>query len=290
MPKLLDYAACSQDVTVNDRDFAAIAVEEGRKSQAEGDGKPLVGVVIAKDGEEVGRSHRGRTGPGEHAEYGLIKELRARGVDLTGAVVYTTLEPCSTRNHPKVPCAEHLAAAGVAEVVIGMYDPNPRIYRDGWRILRDHEIRLRDFPAQLREHVAADNKAFADQFLRRTQDVDTGVVFDWDAHPGGFVIATSGGEFRVRFTRAGADRLHLYGDMGKIGSPRHARDFHEVDDPAAQDTWEGHSRTITEGRIGMLAGPSGHLLLKVVEVNDMDRGADQNCVKFDYEYRPSIGS
>ena len=98
---------------MNDRDFAAIAVEESKKSLAEGEGKPLVGVVIAKDGEELGRSHRGRTGSGEHAEFGLIKELRAQGVDLTGAVVYTTLEPCSTRNHPKVPCAEHLAADGV---------------------------------------------------------------------------------------------------------------------------------------------------------------------------------
>lgn len=273
---------------MDDREFAAIAVEEGKKSQAEDEGKPLVGVVIARDGEELGRSHRGRTGRGEHAEFGLIRELHSTGTDLTGSVVYTTLEPCSTRNHPKVPCEEHLAAAGVAEVVIGMYDPNPRIYRDGWRVLRDHDIRLRDFPADLREEVAADNRAFADQFLRRAQDADTGVLFDWDAHPGGFHILTSGGEFRVRFTRAGADRLHLYGNVGQIGAPRHAREFREVDDPAAQDTWEGHSRTIVQGTIGMLAGPSGHLLLKVTEVNDMDRGAEQNCVKFDYEYRPSM--
>jgi len=37
----------------------------------------------------------------------------------------------------------------------------------------------------------------------------------------------------------------------------------------------------------MLAGPNGHLLVKVIKVDDLDRGADQNCVEFDYEYRPA---
>lgn len=271
---------------MTNENYARIATNEAKKSVSEGKGKPLVGVVIVKDGVELGRSHRGRTRVGEHAEYGLIHKLTAQGVNLAGSTVYTTLEPCSARNHPKVPCATHLAAAGVAEVFIGMYDPNPRIYRDGWRILRNNGIKLRDFPASLRAEIAKDNKAFAGQFTRRDQDADTGVLFDWDQHPNGFTVSTSGGEFVVRFTSAGADCLHMYTTEGqRIGAPRHAREFSEVDDPEAQDTWEGHARTVKEGGLGMLSRGDGYLLVKVVNVHDMDRGADQNCVEFDYEYR-----
>jgi hypothetical protein len=96
----------------------------------------------------------------------------------------------------------------------------------------------------------------------------------------------SGGEFMLRFSRCSADSLHLYaGASQRVGAPRHARQFSEVDDPEAADTWEGHSRTVREGEIGMLSGTNGHLLIKVVKVHDMNRGADQNCVEFDYEFR-----
>lgn len=167
-----------------------------------------------------------------------------------------------------------------------MYDPNPRIYRNGWRMLRDHGVELRDFPPDLRAEIREDNKPFMEQFTRRSQDADTGVLFDWDQHPKGFTVSTSGGDFVVRFTRAGADRLHMYttGDQ-QIGAPRHAHEFSEVDDPGAQDTWEGHARTVIEGGIGILRHGVGYLLVKIIKVWDMDRGEDQNCVEFDYEYR-----
>ncbi|HEX4492819.1 MAG TPA: hypothetical protein VH914_16555, partial [Acidimicrobiia bacterium] len=93
---------------------------------------PKVGVVIVgSDGQVLGESFRGEfmtpNGSPWHAEAGLL-ETRLKGVDLTGAVVYTTLEPCSRRGEGKTPCAERLVAAGVATVVIGIYDPNPNIW------------------------------------------------------------------------------------------------------------------------------------------------------------------
>lgn len=269
-------------------DYARTAVDEGKKSQSEADGKPLVGVVIVKDRAVLGVSHRGRTGSGEHAEFGLISELREQGVDLAGSTVYTTLEPCSSRNHPKKPCAEHLIEAGVAEISIGMYDPNPRIHRDGWRLLRDAGMKLVDFPAGLREEVEEDNRTFVDQYRLREGDAGAGVLFDWVQRPDGFRVMTSGGEFVVKFSRASARSLHMYATgVHRVGHARHAHEFTEVDDPTAQDSWQGHSRTIPEDEIGILKGESGSLLVKVVEVHDMDQGAEQNCAKFDFEYRPA---
>lgn len=62
---------------MSDEQYARMATDEAMKSQAEGEGKPLVGVVIVKDGQVLGQSFRGATGSGEHAEYGLIKKLHA---------------------------------------------------------------------------------------------------------------------------------------------------------------------------------------------------------------------
>jgi diaminohydroxyphosphoribosylaminopyrimidine deaminase/5-amino-6-(5-phosphoribosylamino)uracil reductase len=37
--------------------------------------------------------------------------------------MYTTMEPCSVRLSGKAPCAELLLAAGVARVVVAVYEP-----------------------------------------------------------------------------------------------------------------------------------------------------------------------
>jgi len=271
---------------MDEDDHQQAAIAEGKKSVSEAADKPFVGVVIVKDGEELGRSYRGRTGSGEHAEYGLLKELRDKGVDVSGATVYTTLEPCSSRNHPKKPCAAHLIEAGVEEVVIGMYDPNPRIFRDGWRMLREAGIGIRDFDQALRAEIAQDNEAFADLYRLRRADTATGALYDWVQLPGGFRIFTSGGEFTVKFSAMGADSIYLLVDGAhRVGHAKYARDFSEIDDPTAQDSFQGHFRALHEGDIGILTGIEGSLLLKIVKVDNMDRGADQNCVVFNFEYR-----
>ena len=69
---------------------------------------PLVGAVLVKDGEVVGRGWH--HAPGEpHAEAMALAEA---GELARGATLYCTLEPCS--HHGKTPpCADALVAAGV---------------------------------------------------------------------------------------------------------------------------------------------------------------------------------
>jgi len=90
------------------------------------DPNPRVGcVIVGADGRIAGRGHTQEAG-GAHAEAMALRDAEARGVDVRGATVYVTLEPCSHHGRTS-PCADALVAAGVARVVIALRDPNPLV-------------------------------------------------------------------------------------------------------------------------------------------------------------------
>ena len=144
----------------DDRKFARMAIDEARKSVGEKDDRvhPKVGAVVVKDGRVLSTAHRGEQ-PGNHAEFvALEKKLSDEAV--AGATVYTTLEPCTTRNHPKIPCAERLIERRVARVVIGMLDPDDRISGKGVRKLRKAGIETVLFPHDLAMEAEELNREF----------------------------------------------------------------------------------------------------------------------------------
>ncbi|HTD22498.1 MAG TPA: deaminase [Terriglobales bacterium] len=143
----------------DDRRFALMAIEEAQKSVPE-DGRPhpMVGAVVVKNGTVISKSHRGEI-PQCHAEYiALDKKLPDDLV--AGATIYTTLEPCTARKHPKIPCAQRLVDRKVARVVIGMLDPNPEIRGLGDQLLSDANIEIQMFPRDLRAQVEEMNREF----------------------------------------------------------------------------------------------------------------------------------
>jgi pyrimidine deaminase RibD-like protein len=146
--------------TAADWRFAKLAIEEAEKSVSEGDGRvhPKVGVVVVRDDRVLGVAHRGEI-PSCHAEF-IVLERKLAETSIVGATVYTTLEPCTKRNHPKVPCAQRLAERKVARVVIGMFDPNPDITTHGQQILRDANIITDVFPHELMCEVEDLNRDF----------------------------------------------------------------------------------------------------------------------------------
>ncbi len=120
---------------------------------------PSVGCVIVRDGRVVGR---GRTAAGgrPHAE---VVALAAAGGRARGATVYVSLEPCSfTGKTP--PCVDALVAAGVARVVIGAADPNPKVNGQGAALLRDAGIEVTE--GVLRAEAEAVISGFAMVMLR----------------------------------------------------------------------------------------------------------------------------
>jgi pyrimidine deaminase RibD-like protein len=135
-------------------------IDEARKSVPENDGRPhpWVGAVVVKDGKVLGTAHRGEV-PGNHAEF-VALERNLADVAVAEATVYTTLEPCTTRNPPKIPCVDGLIERRVARVVIGILDPDERIRGKGQRKLSNAGIETSLFPHDLAMEVEELNREF----------------------------------------------------------------------------------------------------------------------------------
>ncbi len=128
-------------MNVDDLDFMKLAVTQARQSNVEDQHPPLfVGAVaVSKSGSLLEVAHRGEIESGQHAEYTLL-EMKLPDESLAGATIYTTLEPCTIRNPPKLPCVEWIINRKVSRVVIGMLDPNPVVRGRGYIKLRDANI------------------------------------------------------------------------------------------------------------------------------------------------------
>jgi diaminohydroxyphosphoribosylaminopyrimidine deaminase/5-amino-6-(5-phosphoribosylamino)uracil reductase len=98
---------------------------------------PLVGAVIVQDEVVVGEGfHPGAGQP--HAEVFALGEAGERA---KGATIYVNLEPCNHYGRTP-PCTSALIAAGVAKVVVGMVDPDPRVSGGGIERLRGAGIEV----------------------------------------------------------------------------------------------------------------------------------------------------
>jgi diaminohydroxyphosphoribosylaminopyrimidine deaminase/5-amino-6-(5-phosphoribosylamino)uracil reductase len=104
-----------------DTAFMRLAIEQARAHHGLTAPNPSVGCVLVRDGTVLASA---ATAPGgrPHAEE---QALDAAGDAARGATAYVTLEPCGARSAGTASCAQRLAQAGVARVVIACEDPSP---------------------------------------------------------------------------------------------------------------------------------------------------------------------
>ncbi len=95
---------------------------------------PMVGAVIVKSGEVVGKGHHSRYG-GPHAEAIAIADAAQRA---DGATLYVNLEPCVHFGRTP-PCVEKIVKARILRVVIACKDPDRLVNGKGIeQLLRSH--------------------------------------------------------------------------------------------------------------------------------------------------------
>ncbi len=113
----------------------ARAIALARRGEGGTRPNPPVGAVVVRRGKLLGEGwHRQAGSP--HAEVEAIHACRG---SVKGATIYVTLEPCCTHGRTP-PCTDLLIRSGIARVVVGCADPNPRHARRGFRILADAGI------------------------------------------------------------------------------------------------------------------------------------------------------
>ena len=123
--------------TAFDRAMMQRCLELARRALGKTAPNPLVGSVVIQNGQIVGEGfHPGAGQP--HAEVFALREAGDRAI---GATIYVNLEPCNHYGRTP-PCSEALVAAGVAKVVVGMVDPDPRVSGGGIARLRAAGIQV----------------------------------------------------------------------------------------------------------------------------------------------------
>jgi diaminohydroxyphosphoribosylaminopyrimidine deaminase/5-amino-6-(5-phosphoribosylamino)uracil reductase len=119
-----------------------LALAQARRASGRTHPNPPVGAVVFR-GDRVLASGRTEPPGGPHAEVvALRRAIRRHGASaVRGASLAVTLEPCCHVGRTG-PCTEAILAAGVARVLVGHADPNPRVAGNGLRRLRRAGVRV----------------------------------------------------------------------------------------------------------------------------------------------------
>lgn len=121
------------------------ALRLAEKGRGEVSPNPMVGAVVVKAGELVGKGYHARYG-GPHAEAIALADA---GLQAEDATLYVNLEPCVHLGRTP-PCVERIAKARVRRVVIALKDPDRLVDGKGVECL-------------LRKHVRVDVGLLGDQ-------------------------------------------------------------------------------------------------------------------------------
>lgn len=138
----------------NDERFMRAALTEARRAVGLTSPNPAVGAVLVAGNRILARGHHRKAG-GPHAEVECLR--RGAGFINEKAVLYVTLEPCSTVGRTG-PCVDEIVKSGVTSVVIGAVDVNPRHSGRGIKLLQDAGIKVR--AGVLADECMALNEAF----------------------------------------------------------------------------------------------------------------------------------
>ena len=132
-----------------DAQFMRLALRLARRGYGATSPNPMVGAVLVRGQEIIGRGWHRRAGL-PHAEIEALRDAQRHGHNPKGATLYVTLEPCSTHGRTP-PCTDAIIAAGIKRVVVGALTRIRNIPARGFKILRRAGVEV----FGLRRHVGA---------------------------------------------------------------------------------------------------------------------------------------
>src|SRR6195256_4564693 len=142
--------------TETDRVHMGRAIELAQRGLGTVKPNPVVGAVVARDGEVLGEGWHQRYG-GAHAECNAIEAGGLAALD--GATLYAPLEPCCHEGKTP-PCTDAILGAGIKRVVIASDDPTEKASGRGLGILRDEGVEIVIADGELATSARLLNQAF----------------------------------------------------------------------------------------------------------------------------------
>lgn len=115
--------------------FMQRALELARRGEGLTRPNPPVGAVLVQNGKIVAEGFHKKAG-GPHAEVNCLRQVKGqKSKSLKSAILYVTLEPCSTIGLTPA-CTDLILERGIRRVVVACKDPNPAHAGKGLRKLR----------------------------------------------------------------------------------------------------------------------------------------------------------
>ncbi len=165
-----------------DKKYIKLAIKLAKKGLGYTSPNPLVGAIIVRNGNIVGRGyHQGYGLP--HAEINALRKAKKRA---KGATLYLNLEPCCFFGKTP-PCTTAIISAGIKEVVTSLKDPNPKVSGRGIRQLRKAGIKVET--GILREEARKLNEIYLKYITTKKPFVTLKIAMSLDGK-----IATKTGE------------------------------------------------------------------------------------------------
>ncbi len=223
---------------------------------------PVVGAVVVLGGEIVGEGWHERAG-GPHAE---VAALTAAGARARGATLYVTLEPCAHRGRTP-PCADSVIEAGIARVVVGAVDPNPKTDGRGIERLRAAGIEVELASGALELRARRQNEGFRTWAAKGRPFVAYKAAITADGR-----VAAAGGDARwvsgeasrrlVHELRAAADAVAV--GMGTVRAENPRLTARDVDAPHQPRRLAFGRGPLPEGsELELCTGPLGEELARL---------------------------
>ena len=207
--------------------------------------------MIVSGDEVVGEGWYAGSGS-PHAE---VAALGAAGERARGATLYVTLEPCA-HHGATPPCAEAVVAAGVARVVAGVGDPNPKVDGRGFEVLRAGGVEVEVTDSW---KARVQNEAWRVWISRRRPFVTYKVAMTLDGRvtvPGSRWVSGKESRRRVHELRAASDAVAVGMATVRADDPAlTARDVDAARQPrrlafGRGPLPEGSDLELREGRLG----------------------------------------
>ena len=151
------------EVTAADRAWLAQAIDLSRRCSPSPSAFCVGAAVVAADGTVMATGYSRETSPHAHAEEVALAKIDPADPRLTGATLYSSLEPCRVRASRPTPCAELIIAAGLRRVLIAWLEPPVFAPGGGAALLGEAGITVVEVPGLAAEARAVNAAVLSEQ-------------------------------------------------------------------------------------------------------------------------------